>query len=524
MKLIFGFGLIFLLVAGAIGFVVWYFYMKVRFKTVSSNEAGIITGTRLGDPAKEPNVVKDESGRYMKIIRGGGHRLKMFQSFDRISLKSFQLKLDTPKVYTKDGVGLYGQAVATIKVSESISGIVQYAEQFLGKKQKEIASEIEEVLGSNLRAILSKMTVEEINGDRERFNEEVREIAQEQLDRMGFQITSLGLTDLKDDDGYLENLGKPQVARVKKTADIAEATNARETDVHVAKMKQEVAEEQYKREIQIAETRKEKDLKKAKIEAETSRERAKSEAAYSLEVEERNLEIEQKKLAIREQDKERELHLLRMERENAIALERDQVEVEKQKIEAEYLKKIREAEAAAETKELNAKSEANAKKLAGDAEAEVIRKRSEAEVEALEKRAEAMNKHKEVMLTEKVIEVLPEYARAISESLSNVESIRILDGGSGDQVRSLPSTVTNLMANMNEGLGQMTGVNLNNLINNFAGGNEDIDVNEIINQVTNQVTENDTSETSNDEVVYEENNDVESTGKTKGKLDSFLNE
>lgn len=482
-------GFIFLLILGIVGFVVWYFYMKVRFKTVSSNEALIITGTNLGNPDKEPNVIKDDSGRYMKVVRGGGHRLRMFQSSDKISLKSFQLKLDTPKVYTKDGVGLYGQAVATIKVSDSINGIVQYAEQFLGKKQKEIEAEIEEVLGSNLRAILSKMTVEEINGDRERFNEEVREIAQEQLDRMGFQITSLGLTDLKDDDGYLENLGKPQVARVKKTADIAEATNARETDVHVAKMKQEVAEEQYKREMQIAETRKEKDLKDSQIEAETSREKARSEAAYSLEIEERNLEIERKRLEIREQEKERELHLLRMERENAIALERDQVEVEKQKIEAEYLKKVRDAEAAAETKKLHAKSEAEAKKLAGDAEAEVIRKRTAAEVEALEKRAKAMNDHKEVLITEKVIEMLPEYAKAISSSLSNVESIRILDGGNGDQVRSLPNTVTSMMANMNEGLGQMTGIDLNEIIHNFTGGNKDIDVNELVNQLQNVTDE-----------------------------------
>lgn len=76
-----------------------------------------------------------------------------------------------------EGVGIYGQAVATVKVADDLDGIVKYAEQFLGKDQKDIQHEISEVLNSNLRAILSKMTVEQINKDRESFNEQVREIA-----------------------------------------------------------------------------------------------------------------------------------------------------------------------------------------------------------------------------------------------------------------------------------------------------------------------------------------------------------
>lgn len=496
-----------ILVLALVGFIVWYFYMKLRFKTVSSNEALIITGTNLGNPDKERNVVKDDSGRYMKIIRGGGHRLRMFQSSDKISLKSFQLKLDTPKVYTSEGVGIYGQAVATIKVSDKKEGLIQYAEQFLGKKQKEIADEIEEVLGSNLRAILSKMTIEQINGDRERFNEEVRGIAQEQLDRMGFQITSLGLTDLRDDDGYLENLGKPQVAQVQKVADIAEAENRRETELKQAEVNEDIAKERYAREMSIAEARKAKDLKDAKILAETEKERAAAEASYSLEQEQRRFDIEKRTLEIREQEKANELRLREMERENEVKLEERQVELEmkqvevrKQQSDADYYARTRAAQADAESQ-----------KLAGEAESDVIRKKSAAEVEALEKRAKAMNDHKEVLITEKLIDMLPEYASAISNSLSNVESIRILDGGNGDQVRSLPNTVTNMMANMNEGLGQMTGIDLNEIIHNLTGGNKDIDVNEII----NQITENESSE---DEVVNDD------SSKSEESLDKFLNE
>src|SRR5690625_968526 len=386
-----------------IGSLIWYVYMKLRYRTVPSNEALIVTGPNLGDEKKEKNIYRDDQGRYMKVIRGGGHRLRMFQTGTKVSLKSFQLEIKTPKVYTQQGVGIYGEAVATLKVSDTLEGIVKYAEQFLGKNQKDISHEISEVLSSNLRAILSKMTVEQINGDRESFNEQVREIAQDQLDRMGFKITSLGLTDLSDDEGYLENLGRPQIAEVKKTAEIAEVENKRETELKQAEVNEEVSKERYQREMNIADTRKEKDIKDAKILAQTQREKA----------------------------------------------------------EADYYAKVKEAEALAKSRIEE-----------GEAEARVIREKSIAEVEAIERRAEAINKHKEVMLTEMIIKMAPEFAKAVSEPLGKVESIRILDGGDGKQVNSLPKVVTKTMAALQESLGQMTGIDLEKIVENISNQNK----------------------------------------------------
>lgn len=446
-----------ILAIGAVAWVLWYFYMKVRFKTISSNEAGIVTGTNLGNEKTEKNIIKDENGRYMKIIRGGGHRLRMFQSFDRISLSSFQLELTTPKIYTGEGVGIYGKAIAAIKLADENEGIVQYAEQFLGKDQKDIEKEVAEVLGGNLRAILSRMTVEQINGDREKFNEEVRRVAQEQLDRMGFFIVSLSLIDLWDDDEYLVNLGKPKVSEIKKTADIAESTNKRATSLHVSKMDQEVAEDRYEREMQVAEARKVKDIKDAQILAQTSKENARSESAYRLEEEELNFVIESKRLAVVEQEKTVNLRLERLERENQVKLEKEQVEVQKQKAEGDFFKIVREAE-----------GKSQAVKFAGEAEADRVRQLSAANVEDLENRAEAMAKHKEVIITEKMIEMLPKYATAISSSINNVESIRIMDSGGGDQLSSLPNMVTEMMAKTSEGLGQMTGIDLEEIVNNLS--------------------------------------------------------
>lgn len=479
--------LLFLAAAGYIG---WFFYMKIRYKTLSSNEAGVVTGG-LRRNAKEGEA--DE--KYVKVVRGG-HRLKMFEQFDRIPLKSFQLKIDTPKVYTAEGVGIYGQAVATIKTSSEDQGIKYYAEQFLGKKQSEIEKEVEEVLGSNLRAILSKMTIEEINSDREKFNNEVREIAQEQLDRMGFEITSLGLTDLRDDEGYLENLGKPQVAKVKKVADIAEAENERETELKRAEVREEIEKERLQREMAIAEAKKEKDLNDARILAQTERERAIAEAAYELEQEERRLGIEMQRLEIKEKEKANELKLKEMERENEVRLQERQVQLEEKLVEV----KKQQADAEFYSKRRNAEAEAEAEKLKGEAEAEVIKRIAQAEVEALKARAEAMDRHKDVLITEKLIEMLPEYAKAVSTSFSNVESIRILDGGRGEQLQSLPNTVTSMMANMNEGLGQMTGLNLNEIVENMSKPSQHH------NETVNNYNNNESKETLKSE---KENNEEE---------------
>src|SRR5690625_71077 len=449
--------IIILLILSAVVGAVWYIYMKFRYKTVPSNEALIITGPNLGDPKKENNIYIDSEGRSIKVVRGGGERLKLFQSFTRVSLKSFQLKIKTPKVYTKHGVGIFGEAVATVKVADMLEGIVKYAEQFLGKKQSEIEEEISEVLGSNLRAILSEMSVEEINSDRQVFNERVRKIAQQELDEMGFKITSLGLTNIADDESYLENLGRPQISDVKRRAEIAESTNERETKVHVAKMGEEVAKEEYARKMSIADARKEKEINDQRILAETQRETAISEAAYELEQEERRLEIERKRLEIKQQDKERELTLLQLERENRVKLEQQEVKVRQQKADALYYEKVKEAEAQSEYRIRE-----------GRAEAEVIRAKSEAEVEAIERRAEALNKHQDVILREKLIEMIPEFAKAVASSMHNVDSIRILDSGQGNQINSLPKAVTGNMVELQESLKEMTGIDLTNIINTIS--------------------------------------------------------
>lgn len=466
--------LIFLIPIVILGIIVsigYFFWYKIRYKTARSNQALIIAGPKLGDPEKETNIFNDNEGRSIKIIRGGGHLLKMHQTATPVDLTSFQLKLRTPRVFTNGGVPIIADAVAMVTVADTLKGIAIYAEQFLGKKQKEIETEIAEVLNANLRAILSKMTVEEINADREKFNEDVRIVAQAQLDSMGFKITSLGLTDLSDadkDNGYLENLGRPQIAKVRKEAELAESDSERETRIHRANNDKEAKEQEYQRQIEIAEAQKAKDLNDARIREETERARAKSEQAYELEKAKLDKQVQEEQLKLFAQKKEEDLRIRHLERERAVKLEEQEAKVRRAKADADFYETTRKAEAEAEKARIDGETQAKIERERGLAEADVIRQKGQAEAEAKRLLAEAIAKHGEVIIIEKLIEMLPQYAKEIAAPLSNIESVKIIDTGDGKGVSSYSKSITNTMAQIQEPIKELTGLDVTTLLSELV--------------------------------------------------------
>ena len=460
-----------ILILAVLGAAAWWIIMKLRYRTARSNQALIIAGPKLGNPEKETNIFTDEEGRSMKIIRGGGHLLKMHQTATPVDLTSFQLKLTTPRVYTSGGVPIVADAVAMVKVADTLRGIAIYAEQFLGKKQPEIESEIAEVLNANLRAILSKMTVEEINENREKFNADVQSVAQKQLTEMGFKITSLGLTDLRDADkenGYLENLGRPRIAEVRKNAEIAESESDKEIRIRKANADKEAKEQEYQRQIEISESKKAKDLKEASIKEETERARAKSEQSYQLEKAKLDKEVQEEELQLEARKKEEELRIKHLERQRQVELEEEEVKVRKAKADADYYETTKKAEAEAEKARIDGETQAKIQLEKGLAEAEVIRKRGEAEAEAKRLLAEAISKHGEVVILEKMIEMLPQYAREVAAPLKNIESVKIIDSGNGNGVGSYGKSMTNSMALIQESLKEATGLDVKQLMTDLV--------------------------------------------------------
>ncbi|WP_217589357.1 flotillin family protein [Lentibacillus saliphilus] len=459
-----------LIVAAILG-LVWWVWMKFRYRTAKSNEALIIAGPKLGNPEKETNIFTDEEGRSMKIIRGGGHLLRMHQTATPVDLNAFQLKLTTPRVYTNGGVPIVADAVAMVKVADTLKGIALYAEQFLGKKQSEQEEEISEVLNANLRAILSKMTVEQINEDREEFNRQVTSVAQQQLDEMGFKITSLGLQDLRDADeenGYLDNLGRPRIAEARQRAELAESDADKETRIHKANNDKEAMEQEFIRQSEIAESRKNKDLKDAAIKEETERARAKSEQSYNLEKASLEKEVQERELELIAQQKEEELRLKHLERERLVQLEQEEAKVRKEKADADYYETTKRAEADSRKSQIEGEAKAKVQREQGLAEADVIRRKGEAEAEAKKKLAEAIAEHGEVVIIEKLIDMLPEYAKQISAPLANIDSVKVIDTGNGKGLGSYNGTSVNTMAQVQETLKETTGIDVSKLLTDLV--------------------------------------------------------
>lgn len=450
--------LLFLLIGGGIG----YFILKKHYRTASSNQALIITGPKLGNPDSDPRIFEDENGRSLKIIRGGGVRLRLFQTCTPVDLNSFQIKLTTPKVYTAQGVPVIADAITSVKIADSLIGIANYAEQFLGKKRHEIEEEVSKVLGTNLRAILSKLSVEEINNDRESFNQQVQEIAQKELDNMGFKITSFGLDDLRDADeenGYLDNLGRPRIAEIRKKAEMAESDAEKETRIYKAKNDQEAQDEENKRLTVIAESKKEKDVKEAQIKEETERARAKAEQSYELE-----------KARLSQQVKEEEMKIQFIERQRQVELELEEQKRRKALADSNAYDIKAKAEAEADKARIDGETKALIEKQKGLAEATVIRERGRAEAEAKELMAQAMEKYGEAAILEMFMDMLPKYAREVAQPLSKIEGMKVIDMGGTESsgATKITSNVTKTMLGLQESLKESTGMDLKAMLESFV--------------------------------------------------------
>ncbi|SFF04689.1 flotillin family protein [Alteribacillus iranensis] len=441
-----------LLIVAVIAGAVVFFIFRLRYKTASSNEALIVTGPNLGDPEKEKNVFEDDNGRSVKIIRGGGYRLRMFQTATPIDLTSFQLQVDSEKAYTKEGIPVRVASTAVISIGSELEIMANFAEKFLGKKQNERESELKDVLNGHLRSIIASLPIEKIYNDFKEVNTQVKKIAEADLKGMGFEITSFALNDVEDVDkenGYIDALGRPHIAEVQKKANMAESDAKKETRIYQAKNDQEAQDEENRRLTAIAESKKEKEIKEAEFQKETNRAEANAAQAG---------ELEKQRLA--QQVKDEELKVQYIEKQRAVELEEE---------ENKRRRSIADAEAYETTK--RAQAEADKERIRGESEAEVIRQRGQAEAESKERMAEAMEKYGEAAIVEMILNVLPEYAEKVSAPLSQIKDMKVIDmGGSSSEGGSskIANNVTSTMLGIQESLKETTGMDLKAMLESYV--------------------------------------------------------
>ncbi len=413
------------------------------------------------------------------ISGGGGFVIPLLEKTDQISLENMKIEVKTDGALTEQGVDITADGVAVIKVKSDKESILASVEQFNTGREKEtiivIKDTAKDVLEGKLREIISKMTMEEIYKDREKFASQVQEVAALDLAEMGLEIKAFTIRDISDKNGYLEALGKKRISEVKRDALIAEAEANKETKIKTAEANRLGQAAFIISETQIAESTKDKDLKVQLYRKEQETEKAKADLAYEIEASKVQQEVEKEKMQVQIVRKQKEIELAEQE---AIRKEKEleatvvkMANAEKYSIEtqadADRYKEIQIATAEAESIKLRGNAMAEARRAEGMADVEIIREKGKAEAEAMMKKAEAYKQYNDAAVSQMIIDKLPELARAISEPLSKTEKIVIVDngGGQGKGAAKVSGYVTDILSTLPETVNALTGINLMDIFN-----------------------------------------------------------
>jgi flotillin len=390
------------------------------------------------------------------------------------------IDVTTPDVPSSQGVPVTVDGVAQVKIGSDENSIRTAAIQFLSKSREEIRHIAHETLAGHLRAILGTLTVEQLYRDREAFAQKVQEVSGEDMASMGLEIVSFVIKDISDDEGYLEALGRPRIAQVKRDAAIGEAEADRDATIESARALQEGESAKFIAETKIAESRKDFEVEQAAYLAQSNRKKAEADLAYTLQENITNQEVQAEAIQVEIVSKQKNIEVqqqetLRMEQE-LDATVRKPAEAERYRIqqlaEAQQLKLKTEAIGEAEAIRLRGEAEADAARALGIAEADVIRQKGLAEAEAARQKAEAWKEFTEAAILQQLLEKLPEVASAVAQPLSKTDRIVVISNGqngSGTGASKVSQDVADIVAQVPATVEALTGFDLLEAIGNLTG-------------------------------------------------------
>ncbi len=408
------------------------------------------------------------------IVQGGGRVIwPMVQSARELSLELMSFDVAPEQdLYTTQGVAVTVEAVAQIKVRSDPESVQTAAEQFLNKEQQEREALIRLVMEGHLRGIVGQLTVEQIVKEPEMVSDKVRTTCAEDLNKMGLELISFTIREVRDQNEYIANMGKPDIARIKREADIAAAEAGRDTSIRraVAERESAVARAQADQERVIAETasltrqaeaQRDLDLKKAEYQTTVQTQQAKTDKAYELQANVMQQQVVSEQVKIEqvqreEQVKVQEAEIRRRELE-LVATVQKPAEAERQRVEIL-------AEAARQRRAVEAEGEAQAIRAQGSAEADIVRQKGDAEADAMHARASAYAEYTQAAVLDRMLASLPELARAMSSSLSNVDRITIISDGHAGASSQITGEVARMVAQVPTLLETITGMSIPEMV------------------------------------------------------------
>ena len=453
-----------------------------RYNKAGPNQVLVVSGRkhRVTDGAG------DHATRGFRIVKGGGTFVwPVLEKVDILSLELLTIDVQTPEVYTSKGVPVRVDGVAQIKIKGDDVSIATAAEQFLSKSTDEIKNVAMQTLEGHLRAILGTMTVEEIYQNRDAFAAKVQEVAAGDMANMGLGIVSFTIRDIRDSQGYLDALGKPRIAQVKRDAQIAQAEADRDAMIKSSQATQAGQEAKFQADSKIAEAQRDYQTNVASYQAAVNQKKAEADLAYDLQkyktgqlvkAEEVQVNIIEKQKQIELQEQE----IKRKQRELEATVQKP-ADAERYKVEtlANATKFQLETEAAGAASAAKAKgfatadvakatgiAEAEANKARGLAEASVIEAQGKATASAMQAKAESFKQYNEAAVIEMIVRILPEVAGRISEPLAKMEKMVIINSGNGPGggASKLTGDVTQIIAQLPPVLESLTGVKFEKLL------------------------------------------------------------
>jgi len=389
-----------------------------------------------------------------RIVQGGaGLVLPLVHSSQELSLELMSFDVAPEQdLYTNQGVAVNIEAVAQLKIKSDPDSVRTAAEQFLTKDARQREGLIRLVMEGHLRGIIGQLTVEQIVKQPEMVADRMRANVAEDVAKMGLEVVSFTLKEVKDKNQYIENMGKPDIARIKRDADIATVEAERDTAIRQATTMREaaVARAQADQERVLAETlsqakqaEAQKDLavKRALYEAESKKQQAQADKTYEIQTNIMQQQVVAEAVNVERVRKEGEIkvqeaEITRREKELAATVLK-QADAERQKIqtlaEAERQRLALEATGRAEAQKIEGTAAADVIRLKGNAEAEIIKAKGQSEAGAMQLKAGAFGDYNQAAILDKLLAGFPEVVRAFAEPLSKVDKITVVSTGSGNE-------------------------------------------------------------------------------------------
>jgi flotillin len=380
--------------------------------------------------------------RGTRVIKGHGTVIfPMIETCRQLSLELMSFDVaPTQDLYTKQGVAVTVEAVAQIKVKSDPLSVQTAAEQFLTKSPDQREGLIRLVMEGHLRGIIGQLTVEEIVKQPEMVADRMRSTCADDMSKMGLDVISFTIKEVRDKNDYIVNMGRPDIARIKRDADVAAAEADRDTAIKRAEATRAsaIATAQADQERVLAETlsqakqaeaQRDLEIKKAQYVEIVKRQQAQADKAYEIQTNVMQQQVTAEAVKVQQIERESQIKVQEAEIERRekelIATVLKPAEVERQRIEtlanAEKMRLSVEAEGAA-----------SSVRARGEAEADIIFKKGDAEARAMNVKAEAFQEYNQAAVIDKLLTGLPDIVAALATPLSKVDKITIVSTGNGD--------------------------------------------------------------------------------------------